>query len=393
MRWLVWIALVACQQNKRDHRDVPVPHPPVPGPPAPISPAPTDAVTGGPAIDLFASLPTTIVVSSRVANRKILPRHLVDRDLETAWNSATGELAGAWLDIAIPGATITELRMTVGHTGHGPRGEDYFTMNPRIRTVTVTSAGMPPRTFTLDPANRALQPLAIHATGSLHLVVGDVVMGSNPSWRETAISELQAWGTPPAGWKAPPTPLVPYVTVAPAPTADELDPCFGADAAREAFIKQHAHDEYSGPGGEDHSYPPTCEPLALPDDLPPLWAHAGAGCPIDDEIYGPKTCIVSFAIGASRAKLELPAGTHGDVDISSITEVPALRGVAVRFKTGSGDWLGVCRSAPLGCSTPIRISGDHWGTVARIGATAIVLEADQGSAPADVLGSHSLDFH
>jgi hypothetical protein len=375
------IALVACQQNKHDR--------PAPVPPIEVVVA-GDAVTAAKPIDLFVSVPTTIVVSSRVANGAIRPRHLVDRDLETAWNSITGELVGAWIEIKIPAATITELRMTVGHTGHGPKGEDYFTMNPRIRAVAVTVDDKPAGTFKLDVDNRALQPLAIHATGVVRVTVTDIAMGSKESWRETAISELQAWGTPPPGWKAPPRPLVPVVTVADAPTASELDPCYGADAERDAFIKEHAHDVYSGPGGEDHSYPPRCEPMDVPE-VPPMWSRHGAGCNVGDEIYGPKTCTVMFALGAAHAGVTVTEEfASADVSVTSITELPSMSGIAVRFKTPHGDKLGVCRSAPLGCTEPIQITGDDWVTREHFAGAAMVLEAVSGTPPAGVLGSHAL---
>jgi len=39
----------------------------------------------------------------------------------------TGELVGAWIEVSVPaGARIRELRLTVGFTAAGPRGEDYY---------------------------------------------------------------------------------------------------------------------------------------------------------------------------------------------------------------------------------------------------------------------------
>jgi hypothetical protein len=52
------------------------------------------------------------------------------------------ELVGAWFEVSVEdGAWIPELRMTVGHTGTGPKGEDYFVMNPRIKAVDIVADG------------------------------------------------------------------------------------------------------------------------------------------------------------------------------------------------------------------------------------------------------------
>src|SRR5207244_7057122 len=135
-------------------------------------------------------VPVAVRVSSRVANKKILPAHLVDRDLATAWNSATGDLVGAWIDVTLPrGAAIEELRMTAGFTGHGPTGEDYFTMNPRIRKVAVTADGKPAGTFALDIARRDLQSFSVHAGDVLRIEVAAIEAGTKPSWREISVSE------------------------------------------------------------------------------------------------------------------------------------------------------------------------------------------------------------
>src|SRR5882672_3650312 len=131
MRWPWLVTLVACKGSS------PAPGPaPAQGSGSAVVNAPGDS--GWPLIDLLHSAPSTITLSSRVANPAIKPEHLADHDFDTAWNSKTGELVGAWIDIAVPEhASIVELRMTAGHTGKGPKGEDYFTMNPRIRAIKV----------------------------------------------------------------------------------------------------------------------------------------------------------------------------------------------------------------------------------------------------------------
>jgi hypothetical protein len=47
--------------------------------------------------DLLGIVPAKIAVSSAVRNPRDFPEHLVDGDPNTAWNSQTGDLAGAWI--------------------------------------------------------------------------------------------------------------------------------------------------------------------------------------------------------------------------------------------------------------------------------------------------------
>jgi hypothetical protein len=208
-----------------------------------------DAVT---AIELLHAAPSTIRVSSQVDNKAISPDHLVDRDLQTAWNSRTGDLVGAWIDVDVGSAKIHELRLTVGHTGKGAKGEDFFTMNPRIRKVTVLRDDQPIATATLDITRRELQPIALPAAASsIRLRIDEIVPGSKPAWREACISELEAWGTLPPGVAA--TPSKPVVSVGAAmldptraggPITDDRDYCEHLLVDdRAAYAKQLAQDK------------------------------------------------------------------------------------------------------------------------------------------------------
>ena len=227
--WWVAVALVACKKE-------PAKAPPVPPASAPVAAADATAADAALAtIELTRGVPVTVRVSSTVNNRKILPKHIVDNDLGTAWNSATGELDGTWLDVELTGGgTIEQVRLTTGFTGYGPKHEDYFTMNPRIAKVTVSADGGPPTTVALAPDRRDLQSIAVHAAKSVHIVIAEVVPGSKKSWREVNVSELQVWGTPPAGWTPPAKPLVPTVFVAPR-TADT--PCADIEKWQQDFME------------------------------------------------------------------------------------------------------------------------------------------------------------
>ena len=198
MRRLVLSAVIASCK-----KDAPPP-PPTPSQPTPVVAASDAAATDArPLVELLHAAASTVRVSSRVANAQIQPAHLVDGDRATAWNSRTGDLVGSWIDVDVGAAAIRELRLTVGHTGKGEHGEDYFTMNPRIRRVAIVRDGQVIAKATLDIERRDLQTIALPAPAShVRLRVDEIVPGSKRGWRETCVSELEAWGELPPGVKA-----------------------------------------------------------------------------------------------------------------------------------------------------------------------------------------------
>jgi hypothetical protein len=183
------------------------------------SPAPACAASADPDVDLLHLAGAKVAVSSTVANEKLPPSALVDGDLQTAWNSRTGELEGAWIGVRVPRtACITRIAMTAGFTGEGPEG-DYFVMNPRIREVRVTRRHASPSgpevvdeigRFPLDPDSRELQSLPVHGPGGDYRIeVTATVPGTRKSWREACVSEIEVWGQPPPGQRASELHIVP----------------------------------------------------------------------------------------------------------------------------------------------------------------------------------------
>lgn len=152
--------------------------------------------------ELLHNLPSVVAVSSRVRNDTDLPEHLVDGNLNTAWNSEGGDLRGGWVAFRLPAkAQVTSIQMTVGFTRVDPSG-DFFRMNHRVRKVRVLRDGVSLGEFELDPEKRELQTLAITAPGGdFQVLVLDVLPGSKKGWRELCISELAVWGFLPAGVK------------------------------------------------------------------------------------------------------------------------------------------------------------------------------------------------
>lgn len=158
-------------------------------------------------VNLLRSTPTTIAVSSTVANASILPDHLVDGKLSTAWNSQTGELAGAWIAVRVPAdARVKTIKLTAGFTHKDKRLGDLFTLNPRIKKVRVTRGDEVVVEQVLDIANRGLQSIPVDlAGGDFEIRVVEVVPGTKKHWREACVSELEVWGTVPKVTKARPS--------------------------------------------------------------------------------------------------------------------------------------------------------------------------------------------
>ncbi len=157
-------------------------------------------------VNLLTHSSATINVSSTVANRAIQPAHLVDGKLDTAWNSRTADLVGAWIVVRLPAdVKVQSVKLTVGFTKVDPRLGDLFVQNPRLKKVRVTH-GKTVVDKELDISNRGLQDIPIAGDGGDYRIeVLAVEMGTKKAWRETCISELEVWGTiaRPTGTRVP----------------------------------------------------------------------------------------------------------------------------------------------------------------------------------------------
>jgi hypothetical protein len=150
-------------------------------------------------VNLVVSVPTIVAVSSTVDNRSILPEHLVDGKLDTAWNSRTNQLVGAWVGLRLPAdVTVQTIKLTAGFTKKDRRLGDLFTLNPRIERVRVLRDGKTIAEKKLDPELRTLQSIDVTAAagGDYRIEVTDIIPGTKKQWREIAISELEVWGLP-----------------------------------------------------------------------------------------------------------------------------------------------------------------------------------------------------
>ena len=99
----------------------------------------------------------------------------MDGDPGTAWNSRTGDLVGAWIEIQAKGAIrITAIRMYAGFA-RVENGQDLFVMNPRIKKVRIWTDGESSVERALDPDDRQLQELAVDGhRGHVRIEVAEI---------------------------------------------------------------------------------------------------------------------------------------------------------------------------------------------------------------------------
>lgn len=365
-------------------------------------------------VELLHKYLSTIEVSSHVMNRTIKPEHLVDRDFNTAWNSKTGELVGAWIHVRTWGAQMQDVRLTVGHTGKGPKGEDYFTMNPRITQVTILDADKRVVTVTLDPDNRELQRIALpRPMTSLEIRVDAVVMGTKKTWKEVCVSELEAWGLPDANAIAvtlppvvsvfEPTPPIPpgFVNGKPVDTEATCDSL--TKPLQEAFDKRNVHrtGQY-----EDEDAPPSCgvDGLMKADEGP--WGGVARWRMMDNMAHGPGTCDLiafttagSFTIGDERK-----CGPWDDenLDLDSAHTEDVIPGdpveLVVTYRTLRRDVpieMIVCKfvdDKSVQCAKPFVVANDGWEVAAHFANGKVTFAAKSGTPPPTALGERTLEF-
>lgn len=205
--------LAACGS---DPASPPVPTaPPVASPAAPVAPVPAapavpqqgaaaaaqptaPPVPTGPPVDLLHATAAAVATSSAYRDDAAQVAALVDGSLETAWNSRTGDLTGAWIEVRLPAdATVSSIAMTAGFT-HVTARADLFPGNHRVTRVRVLHDGVEAGTFPLDPDLRTLQTIPVGGAGGVYRIeIAEVLPGARTDWRETCVSELAVMGHAP----------------------------------------------------------------------------------------------------------------------------------------------------------------------------------------------------
>jgi len=162
-----------------------------------------------PAVDLLHAVATEVAVSSAYHDDATQVARLVDGSLESAWNSRSEDLAGAWIEVVLPeSASVEGIEMTAGYTKtSGTR--DLFTGNHRVKRVRVLRGSELVGTYPLDLESRALQKLPVKGGGGVwRIELAELAAGTQPTWREACVSELRVTGRAPgarAGTETPAT--------------------------------------------------------------------------------------------------------------------------------------------------------------------------------------------
>lgn len=199
---------------------------------SPAEPAPPPAVPADDApVDLLHAVPTAVAVSSAYRDDVEQVSRLFDGDLETAWNSRPGDLAGAWIAFRLPdGASVTSIGLTAGFTKVTERA-DLFTGNHRIARVRVTRAGETLVEHALDVGSREVQSIPVEGGGGDYRIeIVEVAPGTREGWRETCVSELRVMGRAPDARPDRYRPLAAIGELPALPTAEESS---GEDAEEE----------------------------------------------------------------------------------------------------------------------------------------------------------------
>ena len=171
----------------------------MPALPTSVSPTARAGVTKGERSEqnLLGTVPAKVAVSSAVRNPRDFPEHLIDGNPYTAWNSQTGDLAGAWFAFRVPkDAHVDAIELTAGYVRVKGQ-QDFFTMNHRVKRVEILRDGQLLKSASLDVQSRVLQRVPIDtAGGEFRVVVKETVPGTEVKWREVVVSEFRVLGKP-----------------------------------------------------------------------------------------------------------------------------------------------------------------------------------------------------
>jgi len=234
------------------------------------------AAPAGAEVDLLGAVGTELAVSSAYRDRLTEVPRLFDGDLETAWNSASGEATDSWIEVRVPdGATVTAIEMTAGYTRVARN--DLFTGNHRITKVRVTKDGEELVVHDLDPESRELQRIpAAGGPGVYRVEVAEVRPGERDDWTETCVSELRVLGR--AGDAAEGTRFPRYAigSLPPRPQLPARDEGWAEDHRQRAHravdrileLETAAIETASASGGVDEA-PSSAQ-------VQPIWSHRNA---------------------------------------------------------------------------------------------------------------------
>jgi hypothetical protein len=207
--------------------------------------APPEPAAALPELELLHAVPSRVAVSSAYRDDATQVGRLVDGDLETAWNSRTGDLVGAWIELELPtDVAVRAIAITPGFTHVTPRA-DLFPGNHRVSRVRIHRDGAVLAEHDLDVERREPIELPVHAGGGRYRIeVLTTVPGTRTDWQETCVSELQVLGTAPLGRAGSSSPVTSVGELAGSLEDVELAAEAAADGALDAELVALNIEEY-----------------------------------------------------------------------------------------------------------------------------------------------------
>ncbi|MCB9614131.1 MAG: hypothetical protein H6722_16965 [Sandaracinus sp.] len=173
-------------------------------------------------VDLLHAVGTELAVSSAYRNLRQQVERLVDGNPESAWNSATGDLTGAWIEVRLPAdAEVTGIGLIPGFARIS-NGSDLFTGNHRVAEIRVLREGTEVGRFPVPNERPELVTIPVRGRGGVwRIELTGLRPGTRSDWREVCVSELQVLGRAPS--VAPGT-RVPRVAIGSLPDAPTVAP-------------------------------------------------------------------------------------------------------------------------------------------------------------------------
>jgi hypothetical protein len=174
-------------------------------------------------VDLLHAVGTELAVSSAYRNQRPQVERLVDGDLTSAWNSATGDLAGAWIEVRLPAdAEVTGIALVPGFA-RVSHGTDLFTGNHRVAAVRVLREGVEVGRFPVAHERPELVTIPARGAGGVwRIELTELRAGTRADWREACVSELRILGRAPSLAPGTRTPQV-AIGALPAPPVTTVD--------------------------------------------------------------------------------------------------------------------------------------------------------------------------
>jgi hypothetical protein len=150
-------------------------------------------------VDLLHAVGTELAVSSAYRNLRQQVERLVDGDPTSAWNSATGDLVGAWIEVRLPAdAEVTAIALVPGFA-RVSQGTDLFTGNHRVSAIRVLREGVEVGRFPVAHERPELVTIPVRGRGGVwRIELAELRAGTRNDWREACVSELRIFGRAPS---------------------------------------------------------------------------------------------------------------------------------------------------------------------------------------------------